>query len=94
MSLIKYLNHRQKFFASVLPSILTCSKISSEIRVKVFPDETPLNGKIYASPTVAPLESHLLVPLPPCFATQDQDQDRDWTATLMASLLDRRLAIT
>ena len=35
MSIIKYLNHRQKFFASVLPSILPCAQISSEVRVKV-----------------------------------------------------------
>ena len=35
MSIIKYLNHRQKFFASVLPSIFPCAQISSEVRVKV-----------------------------------------------------------
>ena len=65
MSLIKYLNHRKKFFASVLPSILPCAQISSEVRVKVFSDKTSLNGKIYASPIVAPPESPLLVLMPP-----------------------------
>ena len=35
MSLIKYLNHRQKFFASVLSSILPCAQISGEVRVKL-----------------------------------------------------------
>ena len=65
MSLIKYLNHGQKFFASVLPSILPCAQISSKVRVKVFSDETSLNGEIYASPTVSPPESPLSVPLPP-----------------------------
>ena len=64
MSLSKYLNHRQKIYASVLPSILPCAQISSEIQVKVFSDETSLNGKIYASPTVPPPESPLPVPLP------------------------------
>ena len=47
--------------------------------MKVFSDETPLNGEIYASPTVAPPELPLLVPLPPRFATRDRDRDR--TAT-------------
>ena len=64
MSLIKYLNHRQKFFALVLPSLLPCAQISSEVRVKVFSAETSLDGEIYASPTVAPPESPLPVPLP------------------------------
>ena len=35
MFLIKYLNHTQQFFASVLPSILRCAKISSKSWVKV-----------------------------------------------------------
>ena len=65
MSLIKYLNHRQEFFVSVVPSILPCEQISSEIWVKVFSDETSLNGEIYASPTVAPPESPLPILLPP-----------------------------
>ena len=65
MSLIKYLNHRQKFIASVLPSILPCAKISSEVWVKVFSDEISPNGEVYASLTVAPPESPLPVPLPP-----------------------------
>ena len=65
MSLIKYLNHRQKFFASVLPSILPCAQISNEVQFKVFPDETSPNGEIYVSPTVAPPESPLPVPLSP-----------------------------
>ena len=65
MSLIKYLNHGHKFFASVLPSILPCAQISSEVQVKVFLDETSLNGKIYVSPTVAPSESPLPIALAP-----------------------------
>ena len=65
MSLIKYLNHGQKFFASVLTHILPCAQISSEVWVKVFSDETSLNGEIYASQTVPPPESSLPVPLPP-----------------------------
>ena len=65
MSLIKYSNHRHKYFASVLPSILPCAKISSEVQVKIFSDETLPNGEIYASPTVAPPESPLPVLMPP-----------------------------
>ena len=61
----KYLNNGETFFASILLSILTCAKISSEDQVKVVSDETSLNGKIYASPTVPPTESPLLVPLLP-----------------------------
>ena len=64
MSLIKYLNNRNLFFAYVLPSILPCAQISSESQVKVFPDETLLIGEIYAFPTVAPPESPIPAPLP------------------------------
>ena len=59
-----YLNHGQKVFASILPSILPCAQISSEAQVKLFSDETSLNGEIYASSTVPPLESPLPVLLP------------------------------
>ena len=65
MSLIKYLNHRKKLFAFILPSILPCAKISSEVQVKVFSDETSLNGEIYLSPNVAQPESSIPVLLPP-----------------------------
>ena len=58
MSLSKYLSHRQK------PLVLPCAKISSEVQVKIFSNETFLNGEIYVSSTVSPPESHLLVRLP------------------------------
>ena len=64
MSIIKYLNHRQKFLHRFTLAI-TLAQISSEVQVKVFSDETSLNGEIYASPTVPPPESPLPVPLPP-----------------------------
>ena len=65
MSESKYLNHRQKFFASILPSILPCAQISSEDQEKVFSDETLLNGDIYTSLTVPPSESPLPILLSP-----------------------------
>ena len=65
MSLIKYLNHRQDFFASILPSILPCAQISSEVQDKFFSDKTLPNGDIYSYQIVPLLESPLPVLLPP-----------------------------
>ena len=45
MSLLKYLYHRQFVFASGLTSILPYEKISSEVWVKVFSDESFI-GKV------------------------------------------------
>ena len=61
----QYLNHGREFFALFLPSLLPCAQISSVVWMKVFSDETSLNGDCCASPTVAPPKSPLPVLSPP-----------------------------
>ena len=54
-----------RLLALFSPTDLLYAQISSEVRVKVFSDETLLNGEVYAYLTVPPPESPLLLPLPP-----------------------------